>query len=360
MKNVENDLKKDGITVVKPLDTLTITLIAKFVAEKLTTSLMFFGLKQDELFISISRVPMYVAKMPDGMSEANYLYKNSSIYFKEGLSLEEMQVYAVHEFIHCYQELKDKNNVLYRLGLCDFTNFKTYGMALNEAAVQYIASKALKNEIDTVKYYGIEMPTISPVCYPIICNLISQMAYITGEQVLIDSTLNSNDNFKNSFMNLCGEKTFYVVQNNFDIILNSEEKIIKNTAKLQGKENLSESTISKYSHQIIKHKQNIQNTFIKTQNLILTSYFNNRFENIYSNTDVEDFRMKLYNYKDYIGITDNYSYFNDYYINMMTKLMTKCDAINSNVYMQPYKNSVLRNVINKLLKLLGKSQVELN
>ncbi len=360
MKNVENDLKRDGITVVKPLDTLTITLIAKFVAEKLTTSLMFFGLKQDELFIAISRVPMYIAKIPEGMSEANYLYKNSSIYFKEGLSLEQMQVYAVHEFIHCYQEQKDKNNILYRLGLCDFTNFKVYGMALNEAAVQLIASKALKSDVDTVKYYGIEMPTISPVCYPIICNLISQMAYITGEQVLIDSTLNSNDNFKNSFINLCGEKTFYTVQNNFDTIMKAEEKIIKNTAKLQETEILPENITVKYSRQITKCKQTIQNTYIKTQNLILTSYFNKRFENIYSNTDVEDFRIKLYNYKDLIGTTDNYSYFNDYYITMMTKLMAKSDAINSNVYIEPYKPSILRTVVNKLLKLLGKTQEELN
>ena len=90
--NIENDLKKDGITIVKPVDTLTITLIAKFVAEKLTTTFIFYGLKQNDLFVRIARVPMYIAKIPDGMSEANYLYKNSSIYFKEGLSIEEMQV----------------------------------------------------------------------------------------------------------------------------------------------------------------------------------------------------------------------------------------------------------------------------
>lgn len=351
--NIENELKKDGITIVKPVDILTITLIAKFVSEKLTTSFIFYGLKQDELFIKISRTPMFIAKIPEGMSEANYLYKNSSIYFKEGLSLEEMQVYAIHEFIHCYQELKDKKNILYRLGLCDFTNLKVYGMALNEAAVQLMSAKAIKSQIDTVKYYGIEMPTISPNCYPIICNLIAQMAYITGEQVLFDSTLYSNNNFKNSFMNLCGEKTFYTVQNNFDKILKTEEKILKLNSKLEKNDNLSEHLITKYSRHIIKYKNVIQNTFIETQNLILTSYFNNLFNNVFSSTEAEDFRKKLYNYKDIIGTTENYSYFNDYYINMMHKLSEKLDNINSNVYLEPYKTNVLSLVVNKLLKLLG-------
>jgi len=358
--SIENDLKKDGITIIKPLDTLTITLISKFVAEKLTTSFIFYGLKQDDLFIKISKIPMYFAKIPEGMAEANYLYKNSTIYFKEGLSLDEMQVYAIHEFVHNYQELKDKNNILYRMGLCDFTNFKIYGMALNEAAVQFLSSKALKNEIDTVKYYGIEMPTISPNCYPIICNLIAQMSYITGEQVLFDSTLYSNDNFKNSFMNLCGEKTFYAIQNNFDKIMKTEEKIIKINSIFQATDVLPEKLIVKYSKQILKYKKIIQNIFINTQNLILTSYFNNRFNNIYSTTDIEDFRKKLYNYKDLIGTTENYTYFNDYYINMMSKLSEKFDSISSNTYLQPYKTSILQLVINKLLKLLGKTQKQTN
>lgn len=358
--NIENDLKKDGILIVKPLDALTINLIAKFVSEKLTTTLVFYGLKKDDLFMKISKVPMYIAKIPEGMSEANYLYKNSSIYFKEGLSLEEMQVYAIHEFIHYYQELKDKKNVLYRLGLCDFTNFRIYGMALNEAAVQFIASKALKNEVDMVKYYGIYMPTISPNCYPIICNLIVQMAYVTGEQVLLDSTLYSNDNFKNSFIKLCGEKTFYVVQNNFDKILRFEERIIKLNIKLEETDNISEKLIVKYSRQIVKYKEIIHNTFISTQNLILTSYFNNKFNNIYSATELEEYRRQLYNYKDIIGTTDNYSYFNDYYINMMSKLSEKLDNINSNIYLQPYKTNTLSTFVNKLLKLLGKRVTDEN
>ena len=349
---IEKDLKKDGIEVIKPLDMLSVTLISKFVAEKLSSSFPFLGLKYNELFIKISRLPMYIAKIPEGMSEANYFYKNTSIYFREGLTLEEMQKFAVHEFIHNMQELKDKKGILYRLGLCDFTGFKIYGMALNEAAVQLIASKALKTSIDHVKYYGIEFSSITPNYYPMICNLVNQMAYITGEDVLLQSTFYSNDKFKNAFIGLCGEKAFYKCQDNLDVISNAEEKIVIANSKLQ-RDNLSDRTIAKYAKQIYNYKKLITKTFIDTQNLIFTSYFINSLNKIYSVQDIEDFRTKLYNYRDLLGITENYSYFNNFYIDMMMKLDVKYEAITGNTYLVPYKESFLKNLFAKFLKLLG-------
>ena len=76
--NIEKDLKKDGIIVIKPLDMLNITLIAKFVAEKLITSFPFYGFNYDKLYIKISHIPMYIANIPKNMGEASYFYKNSS------------------------------------------------------------------------------------------------------------------------------------------------------------------------------------------------------------------------------------------------------------------------------------------
>lgn len=349
---IEKDLKKDGIEVIKPLDMLSVTLISKFVAEKLSSCFPFLGLKYNELFIKISRLPMYIAKIPEGMSEANYFYKNSSIYFRDGLNLEEMQKFAVHEFIHNMQELKDKKGILYRLGLCDFTGFKIYGMALNEGAVQLIASKALKTKEDNVKYYGIEFSSNTPNYYPIICNLVKQMAYITGEDVLIQSTLYSNDKFKTAFIGLCGEKAFYKCQDNLDVISNAEEKIVIANAKLQ-RDNLSDRTIAKYAKQIYNYKKLITKTFIDTQNLIFTSYFTNSLNNLYSVQDIENFRTKLYNYRDLLGITENYSYFNNFYIDMMMKLDVKYEYINGNTYMVPYKESYLSIILSKISKLLG-------
>jgi hypothetical protein len=356
--NIEKDLKKDGITVIKPLDKLSVTLIAKFVAEKLISAFPFYGFNYNSLFMKISNIPMYIANIPSTMGEANYFYKNSSIYFKENLSIDDMKKYAIHEFIHYYQEVKDKKNILYKLGLCDFTGFSVKGMALNEGAVQLIASKALKNENEIVKYYDIEFTTNTPNCYPIICTLVSQLAYITGENVLFDSTLNSNNKFAKSFINLCGEKTFYVVQRNLDKILKLEEKMTSLHSKLE-KENLSDAFIANVSIKIDGYKKSIKNTFFETQNLIISSYFDNALNNIFSAQEIEDYRKRLYHYKDLLGTSENYIFFNDYYINMMVKLDEKYDKlVNLEASLIPYKRSILQIVFEKLFALIKGQKVE--
>ena len=84
--SVESDLKKDGIIITNKLDTLKINSIARNVAVKICDTFPQFCLNQNELFIKLSRLNMYKANMPDGMAEANYFYKNSSIYFNEFIS----------------------------------------------------------------------------------------------------------------------------------------------------------------------------------------------------------------------------------------------------------------------------------
>ena len=352
--NIENELKKDGITIIKPLDTLSVTLIAKYVAEKFMSFFPFSRFHYHDLFVKISRLGMYIADIPEGMSEANYFYKNSSIYFKNGLTMDEMKELTIHEFIHHFQEIKDQKGNLYRLGLCDFTGIRVHGMALNEAAVQLISSKILKKELDSVKYYGIEFSTTTPSYYPLLCNLINQMAYIVGEVVLFDSTLYSNDRFKNAFIRLTSEHTFNQIEKNFDKILNAEEKIINITANMQKKE-LSDKEIAKASTQIGICKKIIQNAFIETQNKIFTSYFDKSLNNLYSVQDIEDFRKKLYSYKDLLGTTDNYTYFNEYYITLMTKLDEIYEQITSDMSLVVYKRSLWQILISKLSKLFGKA-----
>lgn len=161
------------------------------------------------------------------MAEANYFYKNSSIYFNEHIQNEDLEEFAVHECIHYLQEVKDKKNYLVRMGLCDYTEFKIYGLGLNEAAVQLMASKINGIPKEYVKYFGINFETISPSYYPLECCLVNQMAYIAGEDILFESTLNSNDNFKLKFAQLTSPKVFMAIQNAIDDILNREEDIIK-------------------------------------------------------------------------------------------------------------------------------------
>lgn len=352
--NIENDLRKDGIIVISPLDTLSITLIAKFVSDKFISFFPFSKLRYNDFYTKVINLKMYVAEMPDGMSEANYFYKNSSIYFKQGLTMDQMKELTIHEFIHHFQEVKNSKNILYRLGLCDFTNLKVKDMALNEAAVQLLSSKILKNKAETVKYYGIDFSTTSPSYYPLICTLINQMAYIVGENVLFDSTLYSNDKFKNAFIKLTSQSTFNKISQNFDKILNTEEKIIELTNKSQNSDNITEKEIAKISSKIKNYKKVIKDTFFETQNRILTSYFDKNLNNLYSYQDIDEYRQKLYCYKDLLGTTDNYTFFNDYYINLMSKLDDIYDSIEGNTALVVYKRSIFEILFSKLSKIWNK------
>ena len=89
--SIESDLRKDGIEVIKKLDTLRVNSIARTVSISLCETFPDFNLNQNDLFIKLSRLDMYIAKMPEGMSEANYFYKNSSIYFNEHIDDDDLE-----------------------------------------------------------------------------------------------------------------------------------------------------------------------------------------------------------------------------------------------------------------------------
>ncbi len=343
--NIESELKKDGIEIIGRLDTLSVNSIAKNVAEKLCKAFPKAYFDYSQLFIEFSRTPMYIAKMPEGFAEATYFYKNSSIYFKAGVPLKDLEKFAIHELIHHIQEVKDSKGNLYRLGLCEYGEFKTYGLALNEGAVQLAASKVLEQKETIVKYYDISLPTTSPNCYPILCNLVAQLAYLVGEHNLFDSTLFSTDVFKFELKRVCGNKNFVNIQNWLDEILNIEEKIVFLNNELLTKD-LKDEKLQKIAFKIGKLKSELKNTFIKTQNLIYSSYFDNELNNITTTKEIEIYRTKLYDYQNYIGIVENYNDFNNYYLDKMVALDNKYEAILNNVSLVVVKE----NTISKLFK----------
>ncbi len=324
--SIESDLRKDGIEVTEKLDTLKINSIARNVSMKLCDTFPEFNLNQNELFIKLSRLNMYKAKMPEGMAEANYFYKNTSIYFNEHIQDEDLEEFAIHECIHYLQEVKDKRNYLLRMGLCDYTEFKIYGLGLNEAAVQLMASKVNGIPKEYVKYFGISFQTASPSYYPLECCLVNQLAYIVGENVLFESTLNSNDNFKEQFANLTSPKAFMAIQSAIDDILNSEEEIIKLNNKIATIDDRNRK-VDGMLEKIDELKSEISLTFMRTQNLIISSYFDKAFDSISNLEEVENYRRKLYNFKDYLGCMEGYTFFNDYYVNKMMELEKKYNAI---------------------------------
>ncbi len=326
--SVETELKKDGIEVIETLNTLKINSIARNISQKICDTFPEYGFNQNDLFIKLSRLNMYKAKMPEGMAEANYFYKNTAIYFNEHIADEDLDEFAIHECIHYLQEVKDKKNYLVRMGLCDYTEFKVYGLGMNEAAVQLISSKINGIPKEYVKYFGISFETTSPSYYPLECCLVNQLAYITGEDALFESTLKSTDRFKLAFSEFTSPKVYMAIQNAVDDILYHEEEIIKinnKIAQIDDRNRKVDGMIKK----IDELKNEITLTFMRTQNLIISSYFDNAFDRIVDLEGVEAFRKKLYTFRDYIGYTDGYTFFNDYYVSKMEELEVKYNLIES-------------------------------
>ena len=63
--SIETDLKKDGIEVIETLDTLRINSLARNISQKICETFPKYGFNQNELFIQLSRLNMYKAKMPE-------------------------------------------------------------------------------------------------------------------------------------------------------------------------------------------------------------------------------------------------------------------------------------------------------
>lgn len=324
--SIESDLRKDGIRVVDVLDTMSVNKIAHSIATKLCENFPELCFNETDLFAKLSQLNMYKATMLEGMAEANYFYKNTSIYFNEKIAYEDLEEFAIHECIHYIQEVKDKKNNLLRMGLCNFDNLKIVGLGLNEAAVQYITSKVIGIERDFVKYFGVSFRTISPSYYPIECNLIEQMAYLTGETVLFDSTFTSNDKFKNAFIELTSSKTYSEVESLVDEILELEENIIKLNNKSASYDERN-SKVDKLASKIDSYKEKIATQYIKAQNLIIKGYFDKAFKNISNLEELDNYRRKLEHFREYIGYTDDYTFYDDYYTEKMSALEHKSNVL---------------------------------
>ena len=312
-------LKKEGIEVVYQLDTLKVNTIAINVASKLCLAFPEHNLRKSDLFESLARLNMYVAKMPADSSGAKYFYKDNSIYFNENADINQMSTLAVHECIHCIQELRDSNNNLFKMGLYDLS-YNT-GLAINEAAVQLMASEANMINCTNETYYGISINTISPNYYPLECALLNQIAYFTGTYPLYHSTLNSNDIFKNTLTLKTDKKTYSLILKNFDKLLSLENNLNFYSSELQYTDKIR--SIRLLNNLITETKKDIKSTFFKTQNLIINKCFKNEFNNIRNIEDIKNFKSKLYNYKNLIGFSDEYTYYNEFYRNMMNVIEEK-------------------------------------
>ncbi|MCI9366160.1 MAG: hypothetical protein HFJ54_06435 [Clostridia bacterium] len=316
--SIKKDLKRDGIEVINEIDTLTQNTLSKRIADTISKNFPQLGLNSKELFINISRLNMYFAKLPNGIS-AKYFYKNKSIYFDYSLETHELTDVAIHECIHYLQEKCDKNGDILRLGLCDYTSGDLPGIGINEAAVQLMAAKCINNGFETEKYFGIEIQTNTATYYPLECALVNQMAYVIGENVLFDSTINANNRFKEEFISFTSAKTYYIIQKNIEMLMENQARLEELYSNLQNYDTDSYG-VQRCTKEIDKQKGKIRKIFLNTQRLILTSYFDNAINLAYSPKQIENYRNKLYLFKNILGQVEGDNFYNDYYIDKMVEL----------------------------------------
>ena len=342
--NIEKDLVKDGIIVTEKIDTDTVLTITKSISQKIVSTFPDFNLNADDIFSKLFSLNMYKANMPEGMAEANYCYKNSSIYFNSHIANEDLEEFAIHECLHFLQEIKDENNNIVRMGLSTYHNSKATGTGLNEAAVQYISSKIIGIEPDFEKYYDINIYTPSPSYYPVECALLNELIYIVGEDLLFKSTYFSTDDFKNEIINLTSTYTYNKIRSTFDLILKLEEDIIILNNKM-----LLDNKGNKYQNKILKLREKIKTSFISCQNLIIKEFFDKEFKNINNLEELEFFRRRLTKFDKYVGKITGYSFYENYFIEMMNKLEHK-----SNILENGGNETSLINNRNMILSFLSK------
>ena len=263
-----------------------INILAK---EENSNNMVEYQNKLDKITKKMLCCEIYVAEFENSEKNANYYFKNQTIYLnkqKEYLNISDE--YTIHELIHYLQDIREKGQ-LKRFGLCECLEAKINALGLNEAAVQYITHKMLNKQLEEIKCGNIKLKTKSKNYYPMMCNLIEQIAFLIGDDELIESTIFGNEKFEEKFIDLCGEKVFKDTINVFDKLLELEN----NDDELENG----------------KYIEKISILYEKAQNIILEGYFYGYFPLIETSKELEDYKEKLINVKELIGDVDNFKFY---------------------------------------------------
>lgn len=318
--NVDFLLKKEGITNIRELDTKKIRTISTDIAIKLCLAFPEHNFNRQQLFNSFCRLNMYTASMPLDSSGAKYVPETNSIYFNDALDFSDVPDTAMHECIHFLQNSFAYNKPAF-IGAHSFTS----ELALNEASVQLMASEANMSNVVEEKYFDICIKTSSPDYYPLECALVNELAYFTGTYPLYHSVLYNSDVFKNTFIAKFSKKVYEKVVKQLNRLLHLENELYYYTKELENTTKLND--IKQLNFIINNQKHAITRMFFTTQNYIIKNCFSYEFNSIRNAEDLYEFKNKLYDFKNVMGTSNNYTFYNDFYCDLMNALEQKQDEI---------------------------------
>lgn len=308
MKNVEiymkitKELKKFGITAKQKLKIEEKIKLAQIAANILSENIKELSNAYNELYMRIFNCDIYYATIEEKFCGVFYYYKNNSIYIDEKKDITNPDNYIIHEIIHYIQNFDKINKKKKIVGLCEFDDFKIIGLGINEAIVQYIASKAIGNkEVHKIKNDYIEIWTNSKEHYKYMTSLANQILLLIGEEKAIKSCIYSTEDFEVELYNTFEENTNKILKG-FDIILEENDRNNRNEDKIIG-------------------------TYMKVQKIIYTTYFLKIYNCLTTIKEVDVEVEKLQQYEKIVGRllenSDQENEFKDFKMKMESKFLEK-------------------------------------
>lgn len=344
----QRKLENLGIEVTGKVEDEKVIAIVDEVTTKIKCAFPENNINYLDIYKALLDTPMYYAKIPQGLSEVNYYYENSSLYFSKDIDLENLNEHIYHECIHKLQERKDKKGNITRLGICEVNELTVKAIALNEGAIQHLTSKILNSTPKMATVYDITLPTKTEY-YPILANLVSQLAYLLNENILIDSTINGNENFKIEIIDTLGESKYSTIEKNMNQILQAKNNILEFQKNNQDNDS-----------KIMENKEIIKTLYINTQNTIYTSYFNNLLKRVENDIELSLARKKLYSYRSLIGTVNGYNDFNMYCLEFDKKVKQKQEEIKNKKALMVINDNIIFRIFRKIKRLFNNSKPEYN
>ena len=268
---IAKELKKIGVFQEEKVENKKLNYISEIVAQRLSNVSELSEL-YNEIYTEMINYKMCYARISENYAGIVYFYKNNTIYLERDKEIDE---YFIHECIHYLQNFSRIQKRNQRIGLCLFSEFKILGLGMNEAIAQYITAKAMNYEFHRVNNDVMTLFTNSENFYKYLTSLAGQIIFLLGEKNAIESCINSSDKFENELYNAFEENTEKIL-NNFDAILNEDNKLEKDEGK------------------IIK-------IYLETQELIYKTYFTKICKRLTTTKEVDMYMEKLRQYENIIG-----------------------------------------------------------